>query len=99
MSVVGTQTYARLRLIAPEKPKDRTFEQLTAVLLAHFTPQPSEIVESFRFHGRPQREREPVGVFVAELRKLAENCNFRSALNRMLRDRLVRGIRNKRIQQ
>ena len=43
----------------------------------HFKPAPSEIVERFKFHSRTRRPGESVGVFVAELRSLAEFCNFR----------------------
>ena len=36
---------------------------------------------------------------MAELRKLSEHCNFGTALNDMLRDRLVCGIADQRIQR
>ena len=32
--------------------------------------------------------------YVAELRSLAEHCNYGEALSEMLRDRLVRGVRD-----
>ena len=37
--------------------------------------------------------------YVAELRKLTEHCNFGDTLPEMLRDRLVCGINNKKIQR
>lgn len=36
---------------------------------------------------------------MAELRKIAENCNFGSALDCMIRDRLVCGIKDRGVQQ
>ncbi|KAL1447021.1 hypothetical protein MTO96_044414 [Rhipicephalus appendiculatus] len=90
LSTVGTSTYATLRrLLAPDKPKEKNFRELISTLNSHFSPAPSEIAESFRFHSRVQLENESVAEFVAELRQIAEHCNFGTALNRMLRDRLV----------
>ncbi|KAK8788142.1 hypothetical protein V5799_022084 [Amblyomma americanum] len=100
LSTVGTSTYATLRsLLAPVKPKEKKFTELMAILNSHFSPAPSEIAESYRFHTRVQLENESVAVFVAELRQMAEHCNFGTALNRMLRDRLVCGIRDRAVQQ
>ena len=42
---------------------------------------------------------ELVADFVAELRSLAEFCNFGASLNDMLRDRIVCGINSSKIQQ
>ena len=36
--------------------------------------------------------------FVAALRDLAEHCEYRDTLNTMLRDRIVYGIRDEKIQ-
>ena len=36
--------------------------------------------------------------FVAALRNLAEHCEYRDTLNTMLRDRIVYGIRDEKIQ-
>lgn len=100
LSTVGTSTYATLRsLLAPAKPKEKKYKELMATLSSHFSPPPSEIAESFRFNTRVQLENESVATFVAELRQMAEHCNFGAALNRMLRDRLVCGIRDKTVQQ
>ncbi len=42
---------------------------------------------------------ETVSEFVAGLRRLSEYCQFAATLDDMLRDRLVCGIRNRRLQQ
>ena len=38
-------------------------------------------------------------MYVAELRRLAEHCNFGDSLNNMLRDRLVCGVSDQRVQR
>ena len=69
-------------------------------LAKHFKPAPSEIVERFRFHSRSRRQGESVATFVAELRSLAEFCNFKDTLEvLMLRDRIVCGINDDAMQK
>ena len=53
LSVVGAATYKTLRnLITPEKPADKMFAKLVAVLAKQYKPKPSEIMERFKFHCR-----------------------------------------------
>ena len=102
LSVIGSATYKTLRnLLSPVKPGDKSYDQLQVDTLAkHFKPAPSEIVERFRFHSRIRRQGESVGAFVAELRSLAEFCNFKDTLEvLMLRDRIVCGINDDAMQK
>ncbi|XP_028416384.1 uncharacterized protein K02A2.6-like [Dendronephthya gigantea] len=70
-----------------------------AILKEHLSPKPLLIAERFRFHKRDQRENENIHIYVAEIRKLSEHCEFGTALNDSLRDRLVCGLRNEAIQK
>ena len=56
-------------------------------------------MERDKFHSRNRKEDEGVAAYVAELRKLTEHCNLGESLPEMLRDRLVCGINNKKIQR
>ena len=95
LSVMGPKTFNLLRsLVQPAKPGGKTFEEIVDTLTKHFSPKPLVIAERFRFHKRNQEEGESVNMFVASLRKLAEYCEFKDALNDALRDRLVCGLRN-----
>ncbi|KAG1929501.1 K02A2.6-like [Pimephales promelas] len=97
---MGPKTYALLRnLLQPEKPGEKTYDQIVATLKAHFSPKPLVIAERFRFHRRNQLEGETVTMFVAVLKKLAEHCEFGKVLNDTLRDRLVCGLRCEGIQK
>ena len=100
ISLIGPEPYKLLRsLLSPERPKDKTFDELAAVLTKHYTPKPSEVVQSFRFFSRVRQPGETVTDFVAELQRLAEDCNFDSTLERMLQDRIVCGINDDAIQK
>ena len=65
----------------------------------HYKPKPSVIVERFKFNTRCQQQGETISVFLAELRRLSENCEFGATLDEMLRDRLVCGARDNKIQR
>ena len=97
---VGRETFGLLRaLIAPAKLTDKTFKELTDALTAHLTPKPLVIAERFRFHKREQKEEEPIKVYAANLQKLAEHCEFGAGLADTLRDRLVCGMKNEKVQR
>ena len=97
---VGRETFGLLRaLVSPAKPTDKTFQELTVALTAHLAPKPLVIAERFRFHEREQKEEEPIKVYAASLQKLAKHCEFGAGLADTLRDRLVCGMKNKKVQR
>ena len=53
LSSVGAATYALVRnLVSPQKPGDKSYEELVSVLADHFNSTPSETVQRFKFHSR-----------------------------------------------
>ena len=100
LSLIGGKTYTILRnLTAPAKPSTKNYAELCEILRNHFSPKPLVIVERFRFHKRNQHEGENVQQYVAELKKLAQFCEFGNNLTETLRDRLVCGISSVSIQK
>ena len=67
----------------------------------HLQPEPSEIVQRYSFNTRVRRSQESVATYVAELKRIAEHCNFgdNARLNEMILDRLVCGIANDKWKQ
>ena len=97
---MGCSSYTLLRsLIAPAKPAEKTFEKLVEVLSKHYSPQPTEVMQCFRFNSCSRKEGESIADNVAKLRRLAEFCNYGDTLDKMLRDRLVWGVRSASIQK
>ena len=100
LSEVGPTTYALISsLVSPEKPGSKSFTDLVELLKKHFNPDPSEIVERYKFHTRVHLPNETVSQFVAELRTIARYCNFKDTLKDLLRDRIVCGINDDTIQR
>ena len=99
LTLIGPCTYKILRsLVHPSTPGEKSYNELVQSLTAHFEPKPSEIVQRFRFNTRFRKTGESIAKYVSELRALAQYCNFGETLETMLRDRLVCGINNEKIQ-
>ncbi|OON21865.1 zinc knuckle [Opisthorchis viverrini] len=77
----------------------KAFDELVFIVSKHYNPKASGIAQRFKFNTRVQKERESITDFVAELRSLTEHCEYRGFRNDTLRDRLVVGVRNARIQK
>ena len=100
LACVGVKNYQLLRsLVAPEDPKDKSYEDLAKLLQDHFMPKPSAIVQRFNFNTRSQQPGETIAMFLAELRHLSEHCEFGIKLDEMLRDRRACGVPDIRIQR
>ena len=100
LSVCGAETYKLMcDLLAPLKPKDKTFQELKDLVQKHLKPKPSVMVQRYKFNTRVQNSGEGVACFVAGLRHIAQDCNYGDALLDMLRDRLVCGVASERVQR
>ena len=99
LSSCGAATYQLIRnLVAPKKPTEKIFDEIVTLVKDHHQPRPSTIVQRFNFHTRTQKPNETISDFVAQLRKLSEYCEFGDTLEDMLRDRLVCGCKDHRLQ-
>ena len=100
LSVVGPLTFRVLRsLLTPAKPGDTSYLDIVTKLTEHFSPKPTEIVQRSRFYSHIKKPGETISTFLAELRALAEYCNFGESLEAMIRDRLVCEINDDAIQK
>jgi len=98
----GDSTYRHIKdVLTPQAPTDVSFKTMCDAMAAHLQPEPSEIVQRFRFNTRVRQPHEPISTYVTQLKRLAEHCNFGNTdrLNEMIQDRLVCGIANEKWQQ
>ena len=100
LSVCGAKTYKLIRyLVNPRKPTDKLFAELVNLVKNHLNPRPSSIVYRCKFNNRFCQQGETIQRYVAELRNSSEHCEFGEELEKMLRDRLVCGVNDERIQR
>ena len=98
--IVGPATYQLFKsLVQPNKPKEKTYHELKEILETYYHLKPSAIVQRFRFHTRVRQPGESVATYVAPLSAIGEHCDFKYTLDLMIRDRLVCGINDARIQE
>lgn len=72
---------------------------MVKTLNKYYSSKPNEISERFKFFNRVQQEGETIQQFLVEIQSFADKCNFASMLERMLRDRIVCGVRSKALQK
>ena len=100
LSICGASTYQLIRnVVSPAKPTEKTFDEIVATMKEHYFPKPSVTMQRFAFNSRSRKQGESVATFVADLRRLSEYCEFGESLVEMLRDRLICGINNDRMQR
>ena len=93
LALIGAPTYKLLSsLCAPKQPGELKFKDICDTLKKHFSLQPIKIAECYRFYNRKQLEGE--SDYLAQLRQLANMCQFGTFLDEALCDRLVCRIRD-----
>nr|XP_006812005.1 PREDICTED: uncharacterized protein K02A2.6-like [Saccoglossus kowalevskii] len=103
IAIIGPKAYKLLRnLCKPKEPGKLSFTELCELLTKHHDPKPSETVARLKFHKRNRQNGESIADYVASLKSLTEHCNFNSLSeepqDHMLRDQLIVGINDERIQ-
>ena len=94
LTLVGPKVYGLLEdLLRPKSIDVVQLDEMNTILTKHFTPKTSEIAARERFYDDEQNEMENVSDFIARLKSLAKNCNFRSFLSEAHRDKLVCGLK------
>ena len=100
LTILHNSYYKTLKsLVFPRKPRECSYDELMEAFRTHYCPAPTPVMSRYRFNRRSQSADETIAEFVANLRKIAEYCDFGATLNDMLRDRLQQGVKNERIQQ
>lgn len=61
-------------------------------------PKKNTIYERFMFYQRKQKANEPFDAFLMDLKKLSRNCEFADKEKEMIRDQIVMGVQDKKLQ-
>ena len=78
----------------PNGPTDVPFNDIVTQTRMHFYPTPSDTIQKYLFNSRSGRPGESVLMYAAELKMLAEFCNFKETLELILHDRIACEIGN-----
>lgn len=79
-------------LYFPEKPAEKTYKDVCAMMKSHFTPVVSIYRERREFYDTKQRRHESVVEFGARLKRSIRHCKFEKYYQHVLRDKFVVGL-------
>lgn len=100
ISLVGDSVYELMvNLCNPKKPTDLTYDELVTIVREHLQPKPSVMAERYRFRQRRQETGENLMQYIAALKKLSKDCEFKETLTDNLRDQFVCGVSSDLIRQ
>ncbi len=100
LSSCGSSCYKLIKtLSSPTPTKTLKFADIIKLLSDYHCPQPSAIVQRYKFNTCHRKSGETFSSFLTRLRELSEFCDFGISLEDMLRDRIVCGIGDESIQR
>ena len=95
---IGDTNYDVLKsLVAPDKPADKTYAQLSEKLKSHFNPKPNKIVKRYEVRTRYRKLDDNMSDYIAALKKIATQCEYGDHLEENICDQLVCGVRDEGI--
>ncbi|XP_055713605.1 uncharacterized protein LOC129807997 [Phlebotomus papatasi] len=99
ITLMGPTCYSKLvSLLSPEKPEDKSYDEVMTILEKHFKETNNVISDRCTFNMRFRHDGESIEDYIVELKSLSQDCHFGSFLEEALRDRLVSGINDQQIQ-
>ncbi|CAL8106073.1 unnamed protein product [Orchesella dallaii] len=100
LSSIGATSVCLLKnMFSPRKLDEVSLDEMLSALERYHKPPPKALAERFKFAQRKQQPGETVSQYLAELRKLAQDCKFtEEALQERLRDQLILGPASEKAQ-
>lgn len=82
-----------------KKGDAQKYEDVLEAFDEYFQPKQNEVINSYNFNKRSQDQGETFDNFYTDLRKLMKNCMYGSMEDRILRDRIVIGVQDVKVQE
>uniref|UniRef100_A0A6P7EX44 Uncharacterized protein LOC114324156 n=1 Tax=Diabrotica virgifera virgifera TaxID=50390 RepID=A0A6P7EX44_DIAVI len=99
LSLAGEDAVELFNTFGLEDEDKKDEAKIIEAFESYCNPKKNVIYERFKFHKREQLEGESFNQFLADVKKLAQTCEFTTFRDEMIRDRLVIGIRDTQLQQ
>jgi len=99
-SLMGSVPFGILRkTILSKKPLEVKFEEVNEAMRKHYEPESLEIIEVCKFQKMMQEDSETIAHFLSRLRRQATKCDYEDYQDNAIRNQLVLGMKEKKIQQ
>ena len=100
LSNIGQSGFRVLRAYCtPGQPSERTYDELVKLITDNLAPAPSNLSEGYAFSNLKQEAGETLSMYMARLMDKANNCDFGTFYDRMVKDRFIYGLKNEKIRQ
>ena len=98
LSSLGPSSYKLLKsYCTPEKPNEKTYDQLVQLLQRKLAPKTNIVSEQYGFNLLKQEASETITLFMARVKEKATRCGFANQYDSMVRNRFICGLRNEKI--
>lgn len=100
ISLSGDDVFDEIKLLFPKKNvEDLDYDEVIKKLKCRFDKTEPALMHRYKFYNKFQGPAESSENFVLAVRLLAESCNFKEFKDEAIRDRLIFGLRNKKLQR
>lgn len=99
LNCIGTEAQDLYLNVLKKNEEIDKYEHILKIFDDYFAPKQNEVMNTFNFNNRRQEDGENFDSFYSNIKQLVKNCNFMDLESRMLRDRIVMGIRDRNLQR
>lgn len=98
LNALGADAVEIFDLLEMEEDDRKKYDAVIKAFESHCSPQKNQIYERYMFYQRKQREGESFDAFLIDIQKLVKTCEFNDKEKEMLRDRIVMGVFDVKLQ-
>ncbi|XP_062550143.1 uncharacterized protein K02A2.6-like [Armigeres subalbatus] len=100
ISLSGDDVFDEIKLLFPKKNvEELDYDEIIQKLKCRFDKTEPALMHRYKFYNKFQGPTESAENFVLAVRLLAESCNFKEFKDEAIRDRLILGLRDKKLQR
>ncbi|XP_062698553.1 uncharacterized protein K02A2.6-like isoform X1 [Aedes albopictus] len=100
ISLSGDDVFDEIKLLFPKKNvNDLDYDEMIKKLRSRFDKTEPALMHRYKFYNKYQGHTESAENFVVAVKLLAESCNFKEFKDEAVRDRLIIGLRDKKLQR
>ena len=81
-------------LLAPEKPSDKSYEDVVGVMSKHYGGGKNARVERSKFRSVVRKAEETIQAYSIRLKQAARHCDFGANLDQMMVDQFIAGVKS-----
>lgn len=98
LNCVGEEAIEVFDTFTLTEAQKESYDEVVKAFEEFCKPKKNTVYERFMFYQRKQKDGEPFDTFLMDIKRLARTCEFTDRENEMLRDQIVMGIQDKKVQ-